>query len=64
MPLLARRVAERAARSRLDAAAIGVAAASVVTDPVQWTDFESPREALQHLKYLWHILVAFGARRG
>jgi hypothetical protein len=60
MPAFARRVADRHARPRLDAATIGMAAASVVGEPDDWRDFDSPREALQNLKYLWHILVVYG----
>jgi hypothetical protein len=60
MPALARRVAEQHGRTRLDAATVGMAAVSVVTSPDGWRDFPSPAEALQNLKYLWHILVAYG----
>ncbi|WP_243710319.1 DUF3626 domain-containing protein [Micromonospora sp. KC213] len=48
----------------IDAALIGRAAASVVRDPGRWTDRGSTAETLQHLKQLWHVLVAFGAPRG
>lgn len=58
---LAERVVEQhGAAPRLDAANIGQAAVSVVRNPEQWEDWGEPREALQHLKYLWLILVAYG----
>ena len=62
MPLLAMRVAENYAghSQRLNAAAIGQAAASVVAYPERWQDWGTPRNALQHMKYLWHILVVYG----
>lgn len=48
MPGLAREVA--GPTGRVDAAAVGVAAAAACTDP----------DRLQQLKYLWHVLVRFG----
>jgi len=47
--------------ARIDAALVGVAAASVVTDPQRWRGWGTPDETLQHLKKLWHVLVAYGA---
>ncbi|GCE07197.1 DUF3626 domain-containing protein [Dictyobacter aurantiacus] len=62
MPHLARRVLENHAAKNgyLDAATIGLAAVSVVTNPQQWQDWGSPANTLQHIKYLWHILVVYG----
>lgn len=63
---LATRVIEDHApdRRRLDAAAIGRATVSAVRNPDQWQDWGSTREALQCLKDLWLILVAYGNARG
>lgn len=57
MPSLAARIA---GAGRVDAAAIGRAAAQVVRDPSAWADRGSPAEVLQELKLLWHVLVRFG----
>jgi hypothetical protein len=62
MPSLARSVAERVGtRPLLDAATIGQAAVSIVTNPEQWQAWGSVDDALQRVKYLWHILVVYGA---
>ncbi len=63
IPVLAERIHRQYATAgdRIDAALIGRAAASVVTEPDRWRDWGSPAEALQHLKQLWHVLVAFGS---
>lgn len=45
----------------VDAALIGRAAASVVSDPAGWADRGPTDVTLQHLKQLWHVLVRFGA---
>jgi hypothetical protein len=65
MPFLAQRVLENHAleNGSLDAAMLGRAAVSVVTTPEQWQDWGSPEDTLQHLKYLWHILVVYGKPR-
>lgn len=65
MPHLAQRVLENHALKDgyLDAATIGLAAVSVVTNPEQWHDWSSPKDTLQHIKYLWHILVVYGKPR-
>ena len=62
MPPLAKRVMENYAvdSQHLDAAVIGLAARSVITNPEQWQDWGSAKDTLQHLKYLWHILVIYG----
>jgi hypothetical protein len=61
---LAERVIERhGAAPRLDAANIGQAAASVARNLEPWEDWGAPRQALQYLKYLWLILVAYGEPR-
>ena len=44
----------------LTAAVIGQAAAAVTRDPAPWAGWGPPAEVLQQLKYLWHILVAYG----
>ena len=59
MPRLARRIAGD--DGTVDAAAIGVAAASLHEHPEAWCDWGSYGEALQHLKQLWHVVVHYGA---
>lgn len=62
-------IAERIAREfgggsvRLDAELIGRAARSVVTDPGNWQDWDTPAETLQRIKQLWHVLIRYGAAR-
>ncbi len=65
MPLLAKRVLAHHGGDRgvLNPAVLGAAAVSVVTSPGTWTDWGPPRETLQHIKYLWHVLVAYGKPR-
>jgi Protein of unknown function (DUF3626) len=65
MPPLAQRVLENHAleNSYLDAATLGLAAVSVVTNPEQWQDRGSLKDTLQYIKYLWHILVVCGKPR-
>lgn len=65
MPPLAQRVLENHALKDgyLNAATVGLAAVSVVADPEQWQDWGSPKDTLQHIKYLWHILVVYGKPR-
>lgn len=65
IPLLAARVHAEFARpgEPIDAALIGRAAASVVTEPSRWADRGPTEVTLQHLKQLWHVLVRFGAPR-
>lgn len=38
---------------------LGKAAKSAVNDPDKWQEY-SPGDALQNIKYLWHVLVVFG----
>ncbi|WP_327671580.1 MULTISPECIES: DUF3626 domain-containing protein [unclassified Streptomyces] len=45
----------------IDAAAIGRAAASAVTDPLDWAAYGDPEEVLQHIKQLWHCVAWFGS---
>lgn len=54
VPVLAREMAARFGRSRLDAEVIGRAAREFAADP----------ERLQLVKYLWHVLVAVGEPAG
>ncbi|MFT3765165.1 MAG: DUF3626 domain-containing protein [Minicystis sp.] len=64
---LAARLAARFSRAQgeLDAVVVGRAAASLHRAPQAWEDWGKPDETLQHLKQMWHVLVAFGrARRG
>jgi hypothetical protein len=63
IPQLAARVHAEFARpgEPVDAALIGRAAASVVTEPDRWVDRGPAAVTLQHLKQLWHVLVWFGA---
>jgi hypothetical protein len=61
MPSLAKYVAEHVGTGQyIDAATIGQAAVSVVNDPEQWQEWGNVDEALQRIKYLWHILVIYG----
>ncbi|WP_029138791.1 DUF3626 domain-containing protein [Nakamurella lactea] len=60
IPGLARRVQrEFADGGPLTAAAVGRAAVDLVHNPHRWTDHD-PATTAQHLKQLWHTLVAFG----
>jgi Protein of unknown function (DUF3626) len=62
MPTFARFVAEHVdTRPLLDAATIGQGAVSIVTNRQQWQEWGTVDEALQRIKYLWHILVVYGA---
>jgi hypothetical protein len=62
MPAFARAVADRVeGGGRLDAAIVGRAAVSVAHDPSAWDGWDEP---LQLVKYLWHILVAYGEPAG
>ena len=49
---------------RIDAEVIGRAARRVVTDPDCFADHGEPAEALQQLKQLWHVVVAYGHPTG
>jgi hypothetical protein len=62
IPVLARRLEAEFldGRSRLNAAVIGRAAASVHREPERWSDWASPADTLQQLKQLWHALVRYG----
>lgn len=62
IPPLAARVHAEFARpgEPVDAALIGRAAASVVSEPQRWADRGPTEVTLQHLKQLWHVLVRFG----
>lgn len=57
MPSLAQRIA---VNGRIDAHAIGTAAAEVVSNPDAWSDRGSAKDMLQELKLLWHVLVRYG----
>lgn len=57
MPLLAQRIAEQ---GLIDAAIIGIAAASLHRQPERWHDWGTYGETLQQLKQLWHVLVHQG----
>ncbi|MGN7169358.1 DUF3626 domain-containing protein [Paenibacillus cellulositrophicus] len=48
-------------RGRIDAAVLGLAAASLHNHPEEWQDWGSYDETLQHIKQLWHVLVRFGS---
>jgi hypothetical protein len=59
--LLAERVVDHHGTTpHLDTANIGQAAVSVVRHPERWLDWGTQREALQHLKDLWIVVVAYG----
>lgn len=49
--------------ARLDAAVIGRAARQLVGDPTGVAGEAEPAVTLQHLKQLWHVLVAHGRPR-
>ncbi|WP_369523364.1 DUF3626 domain-containing protein [Micromonospora haikouensis] len=65
IPPLAARIHAEFARpgEPVDAALIGRAAASAVTEPDRWADRGPLAATLQDLKMLWHVLVRFGAPR-
>ncbi|WP_425829653.1 DUF3626 domain-containing protein [Streptomyces fractus] len=61
LPSVAARVSERFADGGgIDAAAIGRAAASAVTSPLDWAAYGDPDEVLQYIKQLWHCVARFG----
>jgi len=60
-PTMASLAARIAGGDRVDAAAIGRAAAELKRDPTAWADRGSSAEVLQELKLLWHVVVRFGA---
>jgi hypothetical protein len=49
-----------ASGSRIDAANIGSASVSVISDPRHWQSWGEPAEVLTHLKDLWLILLTHG----
>ncbi|MEH1169013.1 DUF3626 domain-containing protein [Micromonospora sp. CPCC 205539] len=65
IPVLAARLHREFSRpgAPVDAALIGRAAASVVTEPARWADRGPITDTLQHLKQLWHVLVRYGVPR-
>jgi hypothetical protein len=65
IPVIAARIAREfgGGSPRLHAELIGRAARSVVTDPDDWQDWDTPEETLQRIKQLWHVLVRYGAPR-
>jgi hypothetical protein len=63
-PRLASHIAAAYETDHLDAATIGRAARAVVREPAAWAAFGEPAEALQLIKYLWHILVLRGVEPG
>ncbi len=55
------RLAQRIARDGVvDAAVIGAAQASLRLRPHEWREQGEPKEILQHLKQLWHVVVQYG----
>jgi Protein of unknown function (DUF3626) len=60
LPAFARFVGDRGGNDTLDAAIIGQAAVSIVSNPKEWEAWGTADEALQLVKYLWHTLVVFG----
>ncbi|WP_027344715.1 DUF3626 domain-containing protein [Hamadaea tsunoensis] len=60
MPAFAALVAKTFDAERLTAEVLGRAAAAVGQDPAAWSSWGTPDETRQLVKYLWHILVAFG----
>ncbi|MDR6884995.1 DUF3626 domain-containing protein [Paenibacillus sp. GCM10023248] len=61
MPSLARRIA---VNGRVDASAIGAAALDLKSRPEAWLDRGCYEDAVQELKYMWHILVRYGDAAG
>jgi Protein of unknown function (DUF3626) len=62
-PAFAREVCDRLeVAGRYDAAVVGRAAASVIRDPDSWAGWGTQEDLRQQVKYLWHVLVAFGIR--
>jgi hypothetical protein len=57
MPSLAQRVARN---GMIDAGIIGEAVWDLRRNPAAWSDRGTPADALQQLKFLWHVLVRFG----
>lgn len=60
IPPLARRIADVAGRELLDAAAVGVAAASAYRRPERWSECGSYPEVLRRFRQMWHVRVQFG----
>ncbi len=60
IPPFARAVGVRFGDGWLDARIIGLAAAEAVREPGIWVHFGTPDDLLQHLKRVWHTVVAFG----
>mgnify|MGYP001347362073 CR=1 FL=1 len=61
VPVFARWVARIAGTKALDAATIGVAAASLGRNPRAWRRWGSFDDSLRLLRQLWHAVVKFGA---
>jgi Protein of unknown function (DUF3626) len=61
MPSLAERIATE---THLDVHMIGLAVASLRTNPEKWMDRGISKDVLQELKFLWHVLVKFGMPQG
>ncbi|MZD09743.1 DUF3626 domain-containing protein [Streptomyces sp. SID5785] len=64
VPLAARVRESFGAGGLIDAACVGRAAASAVTEPGAWSAYGSPEEVLQYVKQVWHCLVRFGRSGG
>jgi hypothetical protein len=60
IPPFAAAIGARFGDGRLDARIIGAAAADIVHDPCAWHRWGTPDDLLQHLKKVWHAVVAFG----
>lgn len=56
-------IADLTGTQYLDAAAIGMAAASLHKRPEDWKAFGSLTEVLRRLRQIWHVLVRFGQIR-
>jgi len=53
-------LARRLGATVIDASVLANAAQSMHASPGKWQQWAAPEETLQHLKQLWHCLVAFG----
>lgn len=53
-------LAKRLNDAIVDASVLAEGARSMHDAPGLWADWASPEDTLQHLKQLWHCLVAFG----
>jgi hypothetical protein len=51
---------EEKTKEYIHAEMLGRAARNVVLETHKWEDWGNSGDSLQHIKYLWHILVIYG----